>query len=77
MARVGFKLLFEANLVKCRFVERPKMRQQPPKASDEPQMCGHGILRRGDPCLVRNLQAALGFPLRLLERIAADQEIAG
>src|SRR5258708_20856619 len=68
-------MALELNLIKLLIVKRAKFRRQATERTDKPELASDHVNDETKPCLLRKLEAILGFTLHLSDRISRRQEI--
>src|ERR1700747_3607907 len=70
-------MALDPKLIKLLIVEGAKRRRQSPESPDQPELCGHSVNDRPEPCFLRKGEAFLGLLLRVIERVACREQVRG
>src|SRR5216683_719264 len=70
-------MALDPKLIKLLIVEGAKRRRQSPESPDQPELCGHSVNDRPEPCFLRKGESILGLTLRIIERVARREKVRG
>src|SRR5580704_12080263 len=73
--RIACQMALELCLIEALLVEGPELRGKAKQRSDEPELRGDDVDNDAEPRLLGKLEAILGFPLHLNERIARREQV--
>ena len=65
----------ESNFIKLPVVKEAEFRRQATEGPDKPKLCGDEVNDVTEPGLLGKLEATLGFPLHLNQRISSRQKV--